>query len=193
MKKYTSFLMVLSVVACTNHHDFDISTNSGAGSGLVEFTQFASLSELLVSVGDFSEEDCTLKILSYGDEAVHIQVSNTVNAEFADERIKEQVKRNVVYVALQAFARTNIDHFTITSIPVSNEMNNAFCLFLDEFRLTETIKRKSAMKIIDNYLGATSFRDLYQYNSSISDWRPNYKFRFLQYDILDVVYGHMIK
>ncbi len=193
MKKYTSLLTLFILFACADNQNPNITILPGPSSNAIEFFQFSSVYELLISAGDFSEEECTLKILSNEGAPLHIQVSNLVNSNHTDDLIKEQVKRNIVFVAFQAFARTNIEEFTITSIPVTTEIDKPRCPYLEAFQVTNTVKRRSAIKIIDNYLGATKFQDLYQYNASIPDWLPNQNFRFLQYDILEQVYADIVK
>lgn len=72
---------------------------------------------MLAASYDFSEEDGSLKFISSDEEDLHVLVSNPILDSDVETVKEEIVMRDIVYVAFQSFAQTNIEKLTITSVP----------------------------------------------------------------------------
>ncbi|WP_291273992.1 hypothetical protein, partial [Flavobacterium sp.] len=97
---------------------------------------------------------------------------------------KEIVKRDIVYVAFQTFAQTNINELTITSIPVDFDNPKEY---VEKYKMTVKIDRNKAKSILKKYLGNEDFSILYDNNENL--WLPNAKFSVLKFEKLNDVYN----
>ncbi len=95
----------------------------------------------------------------------------------------EIVKRDIIYVAYQTFAQTNIDELTITSIPNSNDNPKKY---FTKYQKTVKIGRDKAKEILKKYLDSEDFSILYEEQNGI--WIPSKKFSVLKFEKLDAVY-----
>ena len=154
-----------------------------------EFPKYSSVLEMLQSSGDYRQDEGTLKILSSEDELLHIQLSKWVFEGDVEDTITRQVKRNIVYVSFQTFAKTDIDELTITSVPLRMKDFETQDRYLEESKKTITIDRESANEILEKYLNTTSFQDLYELDSSGQIWLPNNNFEELRFDKLSAVFS----
>ncbi len=180
-------LMILTfVISCNNITDKNIDDKHEPENDL---HKFGSIREMLIAAGDYKEDEGRLKFISDNNELPHIQVSNWVLQGTDDNEIKKQAKRNVVYLAFQVFARTDIEEILITSIPLNKEDNK----YLEEYTLTIRVKRSIAKQIIKKHLGIHSFEEIYgielsgQYYSNA----PNINFNKLQYLKLETVFEEL--
>ena len=160
---------------------------------LIAFPQYETVVDALNSTDEFGSDDCTLQLLSAPESPVHVQVAFEINSAPAALPVDEQVRKQLVYAAFQVFAKSDVDILTISAVPLAVPASEPNCSYLGTFRSTHVIKRKSAIKIVDNYFNAKSFQELFDYHPIIDTWLPNRKFRIMQYDILDLVYGHLVK
>lgn len=158
-----------------------------------EFPRFDTVVEMLKSAGDYRMKDGNLKILSSEGEPLHLQVSKWVFEGDTEKTIKRQVKRNVVYVAFQAFAKSDINKLTITSVPLLMEDIETKDKYLTKYKKTVTVDRKSAKQVLKKYLDLTSFQNLYKLHSSGQFWLPNDNFAKLKFDKLNSVYSELAK
>ncbi len=193
MKKFSLLLCLCALLACQKSTD-NTSIQPTPGSGIntnIEFPQFSSIEDLLMTREEFREEDCTFQLLQNPENELEIQVSNRVDESYNEKMITDQVKRNIVFVAFQVFARTDIEEFNISSVPLISEPGVVPCQYLEQFRITTPVKRKTAIKILDIYFFSSRFQHLYQYNKSANHWQPNENFSFLQYEALNDVFGKL--
>ncbi|MEZ5024331.1 MAG: hypothetical protein R2728_13910 [Chitinophagales bacterium] len=146
---------------------------------------------MLHATHDYKEEDGNLKILSEGN-SIHVQVSNWIFDGEMEETINEQTKRDIVYVSFQAFAKTDINEITVTSIPLKMKDFKTRDKYLEKYKKTVTISRETALKILEEYLSIESFQDLYQlYQSEV--WIPNDNFNKLKSQYLNSVFNEITK
>jgi len=152
--------------------------------------KFDTVKEMLLAAGNYKEEEGRLKFLSDSNESLHVQVSQWVNENTDSAHIAKGVKTNIVYVAYQAFARTSINEITITSVPMSHEQNS----YLEEYKITETVKRETAEKIIKNRFGFSSCEQIYgiELDGQFFVEGPNIYFNQLQYSKLEIVFPELI-
>ena len=150
--------------------------------------QFASVREMLANASDYSEENGSLKFISEDKANLHVQVSKPI-LEADLENVKEEiVKRDIIYVAFQTFAQTDIDKLTITAIP--NDMQNPE-KYYEKYKKTVTIDRTKAKSVLKKYLGSEDFSILYEMDGTL--WLPNDNFSKLKFVELAQVYADLSK
>lgn len=151
-----------------------------------ELPKFPTLNEMFENSSDFSEESGTLKFISTDQTNLHVQVSKPIFENDLEKVKNEIVKRDIVYVAFQTFAETNINELTITSIPNSSENPKEY---FEKYRETIKIGREKAKTILNKYLGSEDFSILYEEQDGI--WLPSKKFSVLKFEKLDEVFTDM--
>lgn len=149
-----------------------------------EFSKYSSVTEMLKEANDFTEEDGSLKILSKEGKPVHVQVSKIIVDGDLEKVIKEQTMRDIVYVAFQAFAQTDIEELTVTSVPMKAKGK-----YVDKYKMTVTINREAAKTIIKKYLQTENFQDLFYLDGTL--WLPSKQFDNLKFKNLGAVYADM--
>jgi len=154
----------------------------------LKFPKYKTVMDMLIDAQDFKNE--CLKKISKNGEPLHIRVSTEFLAQESVANMKEQVKRDIVYVVFQAFAETDIDKITVTSIPIVRKSFNPNVAYdgklIENLKQTVTINRKKALKILKKYLQTNSFQDLYQLKGTL--YLPNTKFDRLQFSELNNVF-----
>ena len=152
----------------------------------VEFPKYETVMGMLEASHDF--EGHNLKLVS--ENPLHIRVSTDFVKGDSEQNMIEQTKRDIIYVAFQAFTETNIDKITVTSIPVVRENFNPNLPYdgklQNNLKQTKTVTRKQALLILEKYIKTKSFKDLYQLNETM--YLPNDKFDLLQFGQLENVY-----
>ncbi len=146
-------------------------------------TQYETIREMLEDGGDFYEENGSLKFMSEEKANQHIQVSKPISKNDLENVKHEIVKRDIVYVAFQAFAQTNLNEITITSIPMDLEDNKRY---YDEYKQTIKVDRVKAKSILKKYFGNDDFSILFENENGI--WLPNKNFDKLKFEKLEYVY-----
>jgi hypothetical protein len=149
-----------------------------------ECIKYTTVTEMLKEAGDFTEEDGSLKILSKDEKPIHVQVSKIIFDGDIEKVIIEQTMRDIVYVAFQAFAQTNIDEITVTSIPMKGKDK-----LVGKYKMTVTINREAAKTILKKYLSTDNFQVLYYLDGTL--WLPSKKFDSLKFQNLDAVFADM--
>ena len=198
MKKAILILSALTIVSCKT--DNNSSTNSIEGEkNSIENTEnsvktesgkslpkFATLKEMLEDSGDFNEEVGTLKYLSLDENKLHVQVSKPILENDLESVKNEIVKRDIVYVAFQTFAQTDINELTITSIPDSSDNPKKY---FEKYKQTVKIDREKAKTILKKYLESEDFSILYEEQNGM--WLPSKNFSVLKFEKLNEVYSEM--
>jgi len=198
MKKAILILSTLAIVSCKT--DNNSSTNNIEGEkNTIENTEnsektesgkslpkFATLKEMLEDSGDFNEEVGTLKYLSLDENKLHIQVSKPILENDLESVKNEIVKRDIVYVAFQTFAQTDINELTITSIPDSSDNPKKY---FEKYKQTVKIDREKAKIILKKYLESEDFSILYEEQNEM--WLPSKNFSVLKFEKLNEVYSEM--
>ena len=177
MKSTTLIIVILILFACGNSKKPATKTATEA----IEFKKYSSVLEGLKEANDFNEANGTLKVLSKEGDPIHIQVSKPILDGDLESVIIQQTKRDVIYVAFQAFAETDINELTVTSIPINDKSN-----YVDKFKMTLTVNRETAKNILKKYLGTDSFQDLYNLEGTL--FLPSEKFNQLKFADLDKVF-----
>lgn len=148
--------------------------------------KFVTLKEMFIVANDFSEENNTLKFISENKKPIHVQVSKPILEEDLESVKKEIVKRDIVYVAFQAFAQTDINELIITSIPIDGEH---FRLYFEKYAITLKVNREKGKDILRRYFNNDDFSILFENENGI--WLPNKKFNLLKFNYLEDVFDEM--
>ncbi len=180
-----SIFIAVSAVACKPENKTE---NKPVVKQNQSLPKFKTVREVLADASDFYEENGSLKFISEDQSNIKIQVSKPI-LEADPENVKQEiVKRDIVYVALQVFAQTDIDHLTITAIPNDAAQSNKY---YENYRKTVSINRQQATQILKKYLGTEDFSILYTQQNGI--WLPNSNFSKLKFEHLDEVFEDMSK
>ncbi len=123
-------------------------------------SKYSTVFGLIDTSGDFSTEKGTYKIIS--KDPIHIQISHKVIEGDLDSVIKGLTIKDFVYVVFDAFARTNIEKITITSIPLKTDLTNpkAKETYLEKYKISSTITKEKAKQIMEKYINTNNFDDL---------------------------------
>jgi len=195
MKKAILILSALAIVSCKTDNNSSTNNIEGeknaiensekteSGKSLPKFT---TLKEMLEDSGDFNEEVGTLKYLSLDENKLHVQVSKPILENDLENVKNEIVKRDIVYVAFQTFAQTNINELTITSIPDSSDNPKKY---FEKYKQTVKIDREKAKTILKKYLESEDFSILYEEQNGM--WLPSKNFSVLKFEKLNEVYAEM--
>lgn len=160
---------------------------SGAEKTTAVLTKYPTVIEMLEDEGSFSQEVGTLKGLTKSGGPVHVQVSTPTNDGDLELYIKEEVKRNIVYVAFQAFARTDINEITVTSVPIKIGTRDQY---IGQYKMSKSLDREKAKSLLSRYAQTEDFQDLYDPSGAF--WLPNGQFDKLKTgENLDAVFGEM--
>lgn len=182
MKKAILFLSTLIIIGCKTDN------KSTEANEKVEMPKYSTLKEMFISSADFSEENNTLKFISSDEKNLHVQISKPILKGDTENIKNEIVKRDIVYVAFQTFAQTNINELTITSIPVDFDNPKEY---VEKYKMTVKIERNKAKNILKKYLDSEDFSILYDNNENL--WLPNSKFSILKFEKLNDVYDEISK
>lgn len=154
----------------------------------IPLDKYSTITEMLESSGDFNGNK--LEIISNDKENTHIRVSSEFLKEESKSIIKEQVKRDIVYIIFQTFAQTELNKVTVTSIPIIRSTFNPNSEYdgrlQKDLKETISISRSEASEILQKYLKTLFFEDLYQLNETI--YLPNSKFDRLKHGELENVF-----
>ncbi len=155
----------------------------------VDFPKYATVIEMLEASHDY--EGHNLEIIS--ETPLHIRVSKDFVKGDSEQNMIEQTKRDIIYVAFQAFSQTNIDKITITSIPIIRENFNPNLPYngklQNDFKQTKTVTREQALLILEKYIKTKSLEDLYQLYETV--YLPSDKFDLLKFGQLENVYNEL--
>lgn len=154
------------------------------------FPKYSSVIQMLNESYDYTESKNTLKLIS--EDPLHIQVSKEFVEGDTEEIINEQVKRDIVYISLQAFAQTDVTSITITSIPIMLGGDFKFERYLDKNKLTKTIKKENADIVLEKYLSTKDYTTLFQ-NVEKQIYVPNENFDRLKGSELESVFFDLTK
>jgi len=149
--------------------------------------------EMLDSTNDY--KDNCVELISPDKTNTHVRVSSEFLKDESESSIKDQVKRDIIYVTFQTFAETDLDKITVTAIPIvrsSFNPNDTYDGRLNEsLKQTVTTTRTDGMEILKKYLGTSSFKDLYSLDGTI--YLPNDNFDKLKFEELDKVFSDLNK
>lgn len=148
--------------------------------------KYKTIKEMFEASYDFSEEVGTLKFLSLEESKLHVQVSKPIFEGDLRNIIEEQVKRDIVYVAFQTFAQTDINALTLTSVPNSNDNPKKY---FDNYKKTVKVNREKALSILKKYLDTGNFSILYVNQNGL--WVPSKQFSVLKFERLNEVFNNL--
>lgn len=175
-----SFFILLLTTSCVQKADSNEE---------VAFRKYSTIKEMLDSAYDY--RDNCIEIIS----ADNVRVSSEFLKEETESNIISQVKRDIVYVIFQTFAKTDLNKVTVTSIPIirsSFNPNETYDGKLDEsFKQTITATRPAGLEILNKYLQKSQFQDLYSLEGTL--YVPNENFDQLKFNQLDNVYSDLSK
>lgn len=156
----------------------------------VPFPQYQNAMEVLKANNDYQNQ--CLEDLSKGNDS-HVRVSSEFLPNEDISLLKQQVKRDVVYVIFQVFAETKLDKFTVTSIPIIRTSFNPNLKYDGKkqgvLKQTITITRTKAQEVLKKYLKTNAFKDLYQLDGTM--YLPNEKFETLKHAELESVFADL--
>lgn len=148
----------------------------------VKFPSFKTVSAMLEDASDYYEENGSLKFISQDANNFHVQVSKGIFKNDLEKVKKEIVNRDIIYVAFQTFAQTDLNKITITSIPLNSEKPKTY---FDKYQKTVSVSREKAKSILKKYLNEDNFSSLYSFEDGY--WLPNKKFSKLKFEKLNEV------
>ncbi len=158
---------------------------------IAEFPKYSTVIEMLNASGDFTGHN--VELIDSSEENVHVRISSEFIKDEAESVMTEQVKRDIVYVTFQAFAQTDLNKITVTSIPIIRSSFNPNLEYDGKLQKSKketiSITRARATEIIEKYLQTKSFQDLYQLDGTL--YLPSSKFDKLKYDELNNVFLDM--
>jgi hypothetical protein len=199
MKKSILILSAFIIVSCKTDNNsstsnieeekstiVNIETDNKVESGK-SLPKFATLKEMLEDSGDFNEEVGTLKFISLDENKLHVQVSKPILENDLENVIDEIVKRDIIYVAFQTFAQTDINKLTITAIPNSNSNPKKY---FEKYKRTMLVDRTRAKAVLKKYLNTEDFSSLYEEQNGM--WLPSKSFNTLKFQKLNEVFIDMI-
>jgi hypothetical protein len=122
--------------------------------------QYPDILTLIEATGDYDKQNGTFKLLA--QKPLHIQLAKPTYNGDLEEKIRQQVMRDIVYVGFRTFAQTNVDEIKITSMPIKwdNPKHKGFD-YLQEFKQTATLRRSKAESILEKYYGHADFSKLF--------------------------------
>lgn len=197
MKKILLLLLALFIMSCKkdttsftdeaedNYNLIENTKTVEKSSSEEKLPNYATIKEMFEASGDFSEEVGSLKFISL--DKLHIQVSKPIVDNDMEDLKNELVKRDIVYVAFQTFAQTDIDELTITSVPNSFDDQKKY---FEKYKRTLTINRNKAKSLLKKYLNTEDFSILYIEQDGI--WLPSKSFDILKFEKLNEVFIDMI-
>lgn len=153
-----------------------------------ELIKYKSVKEMLEAANDFTIEQGTLKFINNDENNLHIQISKPIMKNDSDKIIDEIIKRDIVYIAFQAFAQTSINKITIISIPIDLEDNKKY---YDNYKQTVTITRDKADQIMQKEFGSVDYSILFINSGGIQV--PSENFDKLKYEKLNHIYTDLSK
>lgn len=152
-----------------------------------ELKKYKSVKEMLENANYFTAEQGTLKFINNDENNLHIQISKPIVKDDSDKIIEEIVKRDIVYVAFQAFAQTSINKITITSIPIDLEDNKKY---YNNYKQTVTIARDKADQIMQKEFGSIDYSILFIISDGIQI--PSENFDKLKFEKLNKIYFKLL-
>lgn len=151
-----------------------------------ELTRYNTVKEMLDDAHDFTVEQGTLKFISEEENNLNIQVSKPIVKGDSDKLINDVVKRDIIYVAFQAFAQTPINKITITSIPIDY---NDKTKYYNDYKRTITLTRDRANQIMENEFGTLDYSILFMNLDGMLV--PSENFSKLKFSNLDEVFTQL--
>lgn len=202
MKKLSFLLISMLIIGCSGQSKKDNTAitqelKKQAENILIEtkpqLPQFETVVEVLKNAHDYSKEDGTLKILS--TNPLHIQVSSLVLEEETEKLKIRTAKHDIIYVVFQAFAQSDINKLTVTAIPLEFKPQSGTITnnYLEQYKKTVTVNRKTAKQIFKKYLNTASFKDLFKRFQDSPLWVPNDKFSKLKDQNISAVFKDLSK
>ncbi|SHE79724.1 hypothetical protein [Chryseobacterium sp. OV279] len=197
MKKTLLIASICALLSCSNdkknesvttENETKIETSQTQNISPSELKKYNSVKEMLEDAHDFTVEQGTLKFINTDEKNLHIQVSKPTIEGDSDKTINEMVKRDIVYIAFQAFAQTSINKITITSIPI--DFNNKK-KYYDEYKRTVTLTRDRADQIMQKEFDTKDYSILFVSLDEIQT--PSDNFSKLKFQDLDLVYSELSK
>lgn len=158
----------------------------------VVLPKYKTIEAVLDSAGDYRKEQGTLKIVS--KDEVH------VSSIFLDnEKVNLMTslsKRDVVYVALQVFAQTDIDWFKVRSIPMVYKASEGVDPkkigdYWGMYEVGGPVTRTGGEFILKKYLGLSKFERLYQMDEFGLKLNSNFE-RLISITTINEVYDDLM-
>ncbi len=146
--------------------------------------KFKTVREMLKDASDFDEDNNTLKFISENESNLHVQISKPIFENDLEQVKMDIVKRDIIYVAFQAFARTDVNQITVTGIPV---MQDNYKKYVSKYKRTVKLEREKAKKVMMKYLSSEDFSILYELDKGL--WLPSKKFSVLKFEKLNEVFS----
>lgn len=194
MKKTFLVAFLSTIISCSSDKKVEVEPISENKDLLTqkispsELKKYNSVKEMLEDAHDFTIEEGTLKFINSDENNLHLQVSKyTVKGE-SDDIINQTVKRDIVYVAFQAFAQTSTNKITITSVPIDYNVKTKY---YNQYKKTITITRQKADQIMQQEFGNTDYSILFDRLNTIQI--PSKNFDKLKFENLDKIYSELLK
>ena len=194
MKKTLLVAFLSTIISCSSDKKVEVEPISENKDLLTqkispsELKKYNSVKEMLEDAHDFTIEEGTLKFINSDENNLYLQVSKyTVKGE-SDDIINQTVKRDIVYVAFQAFAQTSTNKITITSVPIDYNVKTKY---YNQYKKTITITRQKADQIMQQEFGNTDYSILFDQLNTMQI--PSKNFDKLKFENLDKIYSELLK
>lgn len=203
MKTYFILISIsLFIASCSNNQQNEVVESDASSNNVTEqepekidsnkgLPKYNSVEEMFIDANDFNTEQGTLKLT--GDNPSKIQVSQMVFDGDTEDIMKEQVKRDIIYVVFQTFAHTELNDLTVTSVPLKMKDFQNREGYLESLRSTIEIDRDKAQSILMKFLNINNFESLYSISEGGELWLPNDSFNLLKFKYLEQVYNELEK
>jgi hypothetical protein len=150
----------------------------------IKLPKYKTVREMLKSASDFDEDNNTLKFISENENNLHVQVSKPIFEKDLEQVKMDIVKRDIIYVAFQTFAQTDVKQITVTAIPV---MQDNYKKYVGKYKKTVKLEREKAKKVMMKYLSSEDFSILYELDKGF--WLPSKNFSKLKFENLNEVFN----
>jgi hypothetical protein len=125
-----------------------------------------------------------VKLLSKPSEPEHLLI--LTEGKGSAKQLKAETKLHIIATIFRAFAETDINEITISSVPMIGKEK-----YREKYRLTATASRNKAKTILEKYLHTKTFRDLYYFDEYYHMWDSNQKFDSLMTVYADSVFAEL--
>ncbi|HSH64347.1 MAG TPA: hypothetical protein VLB84_00785 [Bacteroidia bacterium] len=195
MNKLLIVVLIGILTACSNDKSEEISKidiNESLENKTIEnvpFPHYESVYQMLEESYDYRPHNGSLVLLSKPSQREHVQVSQLFLKNEPPKSMIEDVKRDIVYVAFEAFALTDVNELTITSVPLESSTDTNKINYFNEFKKTVTVNRNTAKLILRKYFENDSFKDLFYLDKGY--YLPSKEFDLLKFAELESVYEYL--
>lgn len=113
-------------------------------------TKYANVAEMIVSLGDYDEDNGTYRLISA--DPLHIHLLPQVYQGDSTETVEGVLKRAVIYGVFKTLAHTDVNQVRVTSTPMMTRLNPISLTPQDSPRLDLSLSRAAALDAVQQFL-----------------------------------------